>query len=72
MKRAKNKVAQIDLANVGNTSSKRAENASEGRTMGLSIKVSTLLEKCATEAEKRDGADLADFLILGKQQTLRS
>jgi hypothetical protein len=43
--------------------SKWAEIALEGRKLGLSIKVSSLIEKCATEAEKADGADLADYLI---------
>lgn len=37
--------------------------ASEARKAGIAVSVSDLLEKQATEAEKRDGLDLADYLI---------
>lgn len=37
--------------------------ASEARKAGIAVNVSELLERQATEAEKRDGLDLADYLI---------
>lgn len=44
--------------------------ASEARKAGIAITVSDLLERHATEAEKRDGLDLADYLIA--EQTRRN
>lgn len=37
--------------------------ASEARKAGIAIKVSDLLERLATSEQKRDGLDLADYLI---------
>ncbi len=41
--------------------------ASEARSKGLTVKVSDLIEKQATDAERANGADLADYLI--REQT---
>jgi Domain of unknown function (DUF6371) len=42
--------------------------ASGARSQGLTVKVSDLIEKQATDAEKADGADLADYLIRLQRQ----
>lgn len=39
------------------------EIAAEARNSGLPVKVSSLIEKCATSEQKADGFDLADYLI---------
>lgn len=42
--------------------------ASEARKAGIAVSVSDLLEKQATEAEKREGLDLADYLIAAQRK----
>jgi Domain of unknown function (DUF6371) len=42
--------------------------ASDARRLGLSIKVSKLIESSGTAEEKRDGYDLADYLINQQRQ----
>ena len=45
--------------------------AADARRLGLSIKVSKLIESSGTPEEKRDGYDLADYLI-NQQKTINS
>lgn len=39
----------------------------DARKLGLEVRISTLIEKYATENEKQNGFDLADYLILQQQ-----
>lgn len=43
--------------------------ASDARSTGLSVKVSTLIKKLATDAEKDNGNDIADYLISQQLKT---
>ena len=42
----------------------RQEIATDARTYGMTVYVSDLIDKRATEAEKANGYDIADYLIL--------
>lgn len=45
--------------------------ADEANKIGLNVFVSDLLEICLTDEEKKDGLDLADFLISEQRENLR-